>query len=348
KAYGYSIYYSKKNLENLDIDNLNEVYENIVETYDLEVGDTLYATISGLEFETNYYFTIDAYDYSSNRSELASVINVKTKENTAPIINPLNGLKLTQKAFETKYLNFSFLDPDGHNVAWSLVPGSSAATASLVNNIIEVKIVGRDAPAGTYIGKIVVTDEYGASSYVEFVYKIEENQPPIVVNPLANIYISSLGKEVVLDVANVFEDPDGEPLTYIASSDAPTLVQVTQNLNSIVITSLSYGLANLTVLAKDALGATVESSFKVLVRNNSNEIDLYPNPVRDILNLRVGEETTAQVSLISGVGATVFNKQTNIGPFNPLQIDMSSMSGGVYTVIAKFGGKELKYNIIKL
>ena len=111
---------------------------------------------------------------------------------------------------------------------------------------------------------------------------------------------------------------------------------------------MKYGLTEVTVTATDALNESVSTSFKILVRDDSNEMDVYPNPVVDKLNLRTGDKISALVSIVSSTGATVFNKSVSMGPFNPAQIDMSDMSGGVYTVLINFNGKELKQNITKL
>lgn len=348
KAYGYTIYYSKNTLAELDVNNLSGVNKQTIETLDLSVGDTISTTISGLDFETDYFIRVDSYDYSSNRSELSPMIVVKTEENLNPIITPIDGLSVTLKAFETKYLNFSFFDPDGHSVTWSLDPGSEAVAASLVDNIIQVKIVGRSVPAGLYSGAITVTDEFGGSTSVDFNYKIEENRPPVLLTTPDNLYIGSLGKEIQLDLSKIFSDPDGENLTYTVAASVSNVAHVNPNLGNLFVTSLKYGLTEVTVTATDALNESVSTSFKILVRDDSNEMDVYPNPVVDKLNLRTGDKISALVSIVSSTGATVFSKSVSMGPFNPAQIDMSDMSGGVYTVLIKLNGKELKQNITKL
>jgi subtilisin family serine protease len=349
KAYGYTVYYSENDLSDLEVTSLPEgVFTYTVETAEIAVGDTIYATIPDLKFETVYNITVDAYDYSSNRSELSPIVAVTTEDNKLPVINALDGVSMVQKAFETKYLNFSFSDPDGHDITWELTPGSDAATASIVNDNIQVKIVGRDAEAGIYTGRITVTDSYGAVSDVEFSYEIEENRPPSVSDAPSDIYIGAVGERVILDLESIFNDPDGEQLSFNVSSTVASVAHINPNIDELFITSLAYGLTEVSVEAVDALGMTAEVSFKVLVRDDSNEVDLYPNPVKDILNLRMGEEVTADISLISSSGAEVFNSTMAVSPFTPAKVDMTSMSGGVYTVIIRYNGNEIQRNITKL
>jgi serine protease len=348
KAYGYTVYYSKNSLEDLNIENLVGVSKQTVETSDLSVGDTISTTLSGLDFETDYFIRIDAYDYSSNRSELSPMVVVTTEENFDPVITPLDGLSVGLKAFETKYLNFSYSDPDGHTMTWDLNPGSDAATALLINNNIQVKITGRDAAAGDYTGVLYVNDQYGGTSSLEFSYEIEENKPPILSNSPDDLYIGSLGREIQLDLDQIFSDADGERLSYTVTSSVPSVAHVNPNLDKLFITSLAYGLTEVTVTAKDALLESVSATFRILVRDDSRDVDVYPNPVIDKLNLRTGEEIAADVSIVASTGAKVYDNNLSMGPFNPAQIDMSELSGGVYTVVIKYNGKEVKQNITKL
>ena len=349
KAFGYTIYYSKNSLEDLDVNNSIEVNEIFIETSDLDVGETISATLSDLDFETDYYIRVDAYDYSSNRSELSPMIIVKTEPNLKPVITPLDGTSLTLKAFQTKFINFKFTDPDGHPMTWSFKGGSNAVTAIQVgNDTIQLKIVGKDAPAADYNGEVTVTDKYGSETSLDFNYQIEKNTPPVLLKGIENLYVGSIAKEININLDEVFADFDGEILDYNIITASPSVAYVSSNLQQLVVISKQYGLTQVTVTATDVLNESVSTSFKILVRDDNNEIDLYPNPVIDNFNLRTGEELSADVSIISSTGAKVYDKKVSMGPFSPAQIDMSDLSGGVYTVIVKFNGKELKQNITKL
>jgi hypothetical protein len=75
---------------------------------------------------------------------------------------------------------------------------------------------------------------------------------------------------------------------------------------------------------------------------------LYPNPVKDVLYVRSGAATTADITLTSAMGSRVFSGTFPIGPFNPAPVNVSDLSGGTYTVTIQMEGKEYKKNIIKL
>ena len=107
-------------------------------------------------------------------------------------------------------------------------------------------------------------------------------------------------------------------------------------------------MTSVTVTAKDVMEESCSISFRILVRDENQEVDIYPNPVYDVVNLRMGKETNAQVLIINSSGAKVFEGALNIAPFAPAQVDVSNLSGGVYSLVLRYDDKELNYNIVKL
>ena len=97
---------------------------------------------------------------------------------------------------------------------------------------------------------------------------------------------------------------------------------------------ISYGETDVTVKAYDAGGLSCSLTFRAVVRDGSRQADFYPNPVTDLLNIRTGETvTSASVSVRSRSGALVLSQELGtISPFAPAQIDMTSLSGGMYDV----------------
>lgn len=107
-------------------------------------------------------------------------------------------------------------------------------------------------------------------------------------------------------------------------------------------------MSTITVTASDALGATCSFDILVLTRDGNQQVDLYPNPVTDILNIRTGQEIQADITITSSSGARVYQGTVNITPFDPARIDMTSFSGGVYAVTINLKGQTLTRNIVKL
>jgi hypothetical protein len=60
------------------------------------------------------------------------------------------------------------------------------------------------------------------------------------------------------------------------------------------------------------------------------KFNVYPNPVSDVLNLECTTAEPVQVQIFSSMGELVYEKQ-NVS-VNRLNIDMSTLSAGLYTV----------------
>ena len=98
--------------------------------------------------------------------------------------------------------------------------------------------------------------------------------------------------------------------------------------------------------ATDACGKSASSTFKLLVRDATYPADLYPNPVVDVLKIRLPEDVKTSVLVSNRAGAAVFEAEdAEIGPFNPFAIDMASLPSGVYYV--RIGGQDKVFSVVK-
>lgn len=109
-------------------------------------------------------------------------------------------------------------------------------------------------------------------------------------------------------------------------------------------------MATVTVTAGDYFGKTCSREFVVMSRDNRVPVDLYPNPVKDRMNIRMGKEVQGKigVTLYNTGGTQVWESAETISPFDPAQVDLSRLPGGSYVVVVKYNGKEYKNNIVKL
>ena len=313
-------------------------------------GDVLEGTLSGLEFNTEYYVAAVACDLAGNMSGLSDRVRVTTGANSAPVVKAQGETVFSIKAHETAAAKFSITEPDGHYYSLKFAPGSDAAvidTTSRENPV--VRITGAAAPAGSYRATLDVTDYYGALTSVNVDYTILENHKPVTKGEIGNqIFNSKATGSRSFDIADYFYDEDGETLKYSMTISDPTVVNLASSDGTFILTPMNYGYADITVKGTDIRGESVSQSFKVLVRDGSREADVYPNPVKDNLFIRTGEETEAGIKVVGSSGAVVYDKTVAISPFAPATVDMSGVSAGSYTVILKKDGKETKYNVVKL
>jgi subtilisin family serine protease len=350
KALAFNVYYRKTSLSGINAGNLpSDVAFSTFSTGNLNVGDVYEAKIADLDFETTYYFAVDAFDLSGNFSSLSPQITQTTLANNPPVINSLNGTDIIIKAHQTVILQFTGNDPDGHEIHWNWQSTSSGVEfADMGAGKVQITITGSKCTPGTYYVKLVLEDKYGALSEQIIHFEVLSNRSPEWVNPMTDLSIGALNREIVFSVADYILDPDDEPLKYTFVNTAPNVVNINENKGKLYIVSLAYGLAQITVTATDAMGLSVSQQFSVLVRDEHQPIDIYPNPVKDFMYLRTGEDVHALVTIFNSAGVKVFEQETAISPFAPVKIDLSTHSGGVYNVNVKYNGNEIKKQIIKL
>lgn len=346
--YGFTIYYSKNSLASFDGTNLEGVNTISYETGSLEVGDTVSQQIQNLDFETGYDLLIVAYDLSSNKSEYSDVIHVTTEANESPVITAVDETNVVLKMHETVGIRFGIVDPDNHSVACSLSDERNELSLVEITGGVQVSITAKNADAGCYQVNLVATDYYGATDVVTINYTIEANHAPSLIKDIDSFVFGAVGQKVEVNLSEYFEDVDGEILQYAVQSTSASVAHINVSGNDMYVTAMGFGMTEVTLTGTDVMGKFVNTTFKILVRDQSRVVDLYPNPVVDILNVRTSAEKEVSISIKGTSGAVVYEGNLTVSPFNPGQVNMSGIDSGVYTINVELDGSEFSSTIIKL
>jgi len=133
--------------------------------------------------------------------------------------------------------------------------------------------------------------------------------------------------------------PSGENIRWYAEESLTTMLPVT---TALVDRTTYYAVQFIGTCTSDALAVTVNevlsnSSFKI------KELKFYPNPVKDVLNISYTEAVTS-ITVYNSLGQKVISKNENA---KATQIDMSSLSAGMYTVTITAGTKSAVIKIIR-
>lgn len=341
------IYYSTT-----DFTSVDKAMYGMFYTEDLGVGDILSGTVTGLEFNTEYYVAAAACDLAGNRSGLTKRVRVTTGGNSAPVITAKTPVSFSIKAHESAVAEFAITEPDGHFYSLELESGSDAAVLdTLTRPEPKIRITGVNAPAGTYSAKLTVTDIYGMATVAKVDYTIQENHAPVVVKAFENmLFTSKAAVTQEYPVSEYFNDEDGEDLTYTLSFSNPAVANMTYSKGKFLLTPMNYGSSEITITGTDVRNESVSQTFLVMVMDGSKEVSLYPNPVKDKLNIQLGlKADEVKVKIVSAVGSTYLDGSLGAGsPFTPLTVNMSDAVAGQYTVVVTLDGKEYKSRIVKL
>ena len=114
------------------------------------------------------------------------------------------------------------------------------------------------------------------------------NRPPVTVGTLTPLVIGVDAAAVTVEVSRAFRDPDGDQLSYGASSSAPGVAAVALSGSRVTVTPVSGGRATVTVTATDTGGSNTSATqrFAVAVTAPGSFVDhpLVPGttPVRAV------------------------------------------------------------------
>lgn len=350
KAVEFRIFHGKSS----SIDSEKDDYVT-VSAGSRSAGDGMEYVFDGLEFSTDYYFAVQALDISSLKSELSDIIKVSSLKNNPPVFEMPRGESITLKAHESGILTFSLRDPDGHPVSVEIVEPISgirlnetgADSYELSVNALTIAS-NPELGSGTYAVSLVASDTYDEARQTCSVTVLENHAPSFVGNIPSKVFNKRQERHTI-NLDDCFADEDGETLSYSVSSSNQSIIVKTEIKDGILeLESNWYGTTDLTVIAKDALGAEAGFVLSTLVRDGSQPVDVFPNPISDVLNVRTGEIVDCSVSLISQTGAVVLERTGLVGPFDPMTFDVKDIPAGNYVVKTVMAGETNVKNIVKL
>ena len=352
KAFGYILLASDdaKLLSGLDMKSIpSSVKTTVVEVGSAAAGDQITGAIEDLEFSKKYSVAIVGFDYNKNYSDISDVKSVTTGKNNAPVVETDYTGDYRVKSFETLKVVYRISDPDGHSIDVAFTPGSASATSDILpDGTYRITFAGNVADPGKYTAKYVATDAYGLSTEYKIPYEILENQPPVVKKNIDNMIFEETAQKLAINMDEFIADPDGEKLTYSVSLSDKSVAHMNQVDNVLNLTTLDYGMTEITIVASDAKKKTVTLTFKVLVRNPESEPDMYPNPVVDNLYVSDGLSKQLNVTVTNANGAKLSENSATCDAFNPMTVDMSAFAPGRYSVTVKSEGKNVSRTIVKL
>ena len=158
--------------------------------------------------------------------------------------------------------------------------------------------------AGNRSFDIVATDDAGNSSTTSVAFYVEHvNRAPIAV-AYGDLELTINSTTQALEFADMFQDPDGDELSYTLKVSESGIVEIFSAGESIILMGKKIGETIITVTATDKSGASATNTFKVTVNDGTGIADMtidgavtvYPNPVVDNANITINEELTGEVT----------------------------------------------------
>ncbi len=350
--YRFRLYFSESSLEGLDPANVTDAEVIMFSPGGNKAAEDMSYVFSRLEFEKEYHFRILSEDFDGNFSPVSEEVVVRTPANGKPVIEALTETSMVLKAFEQGVMQFNISDPDGHEITYR-IEGMPAGVLSVSktpsNDMLTIILNAVKAEKGRiYSGELIVSDSYDETR-MPITYEVLENNAPAAIGVMPDVVFNSLTDKTSMDLRQFFSDADGEPLSYnYTLYPGKTIANFVTNGDIMEVSAFSYGSAEVEVTATDANGAKAKESFMLLVRDGSRVVDLYPNPVKRMLNVRTGENMKVDLTIVNKAGAKVMEAPgTDVGPFSVKQFDFEGLPGGVYYVKVSGSGIDETYSIVK-
>ena len=189
----------------------------------------------------------------------------------------------------------AFEDPDGDMLTYAVSSSARDVVVAVAEEgpLVVLVAVGRGAAEIL----VTATDPGGLSAMQTFTVTVPDpNQPPEAVGMLAPLTVGVGEGPVSVEVSGAFRDPDGDALTYEASSSAPSVATVSVSASTVTVTAVAPGTSTVVVSATDTGGSNTAAlqRFTVTVRNQP------PEAVGTLAPLTIGVGEAAARIEVSG------------------------------------------------
>ncbi len=206
-----------------------------------------------------------------------------------------------------------FSDPDGDALGYAATT-SAAGVVSVSISGSNLTMVG--VAQGTATVNVTATDPGGLSaSQGVGVTVLRPNRAPTASGSIPARSLNP-GRTETLDVASYFSDPDGDRLTYGATSSNAGVVSVSVSGSTVTFAGVSDGTATVTVTATDPGDLSATQSVRVTVQTANRA----PAPVGSVPPQRLDAGRTARIDM-----AGYFNDPDG----DPLRYSAESSAAGV-------------------
>ena len=228
------------------------------------------------------FITVTATDPGELSASQAFAATVATGNLAPETVGEIAAQTLKVGATATLDVSGYFNDPNGDSLAYE-ASSSDDAVAGVTIDGETVTITG--AAEGTATLTVTASDPDSLSAIQEAEIAVVPNQSPevsdtipvhdlfIVLDSMDNTMVDTLTM-VVLDMAAYFDDPDGDELTYTASTSDEAIAKVDSVEGSVVTTiavssdsTFAHDTTMLTVTATDPDGESATQTATVLVAN---------------------------------------------------------------------------------
>jgi len=217
-----------------------------------------------------------------------------TVPNRGPVaVGTIPAQTLTEGGTKSLVLQPYFSDPDGDALNYAVANANPAVALGTVSgSVLTIRAIAVGFSAIT----VTATDPGGlTATQVVTVEVISRNSAP---QPQGTIPAQSMraGESRTFNLSPYFTDPDGDALSYTASSSNPAVAIATATGAALTITGQSPGGSTVTVTARDPGGLTATQSVSVTVATAARPDLLFSSVTPTQVTIAPGGSTSSTAS----------------------------------------------------
>ncbi len=276
--------------------------------------------------------------------------------NQGPSMKLSAGQKLTVNEMETIEIKIEAEDKEGDKCTYELVGANKHVTMKVSDKLITLTYSPDYESAGTTTITLKGTDEYKNSNTLAVnVEVVNVNRKPELKKPFNNLDVILQQKQLKVNLNDYFTDPDGDKITYTASSADNSIVELFLSDNSLILEPRMIAKTTIALTITDQHGATAVHTVNVSVINRvgideleANGWSLYPNPADDYVVISKSSDVSANtmVRIYSVAGQNLKQESVNSGS-KEARIDVGNLAPGVYFVEINENNHTLTTKLIK-
>ena len=262
--------------------------------------------------------------------------------------------QLVFRHYQTVDLPVMFSDPDGDDITVSFSTKGRASLETEKGSVytqhfrLMCPLVYSYEPVQA---TIIVTDEVGATSAISFTYTVMENVAPAFVKDIPLVNLTAKGQTVQINLAEYISDEDGETLDYRINSTDNSVASVAIDEDVATITATGNGICKVSVSGTDGDGASAAATFTVLVRpEEEGEVTISGSTITKGGSITVipgVEPSRTYIRVISSSGVVVYQTSGVYSAEAPIELDLSALAPGIYTLEVSYKDKVYTNTIVK-
>ncbi|TYA55950.1 endonuclease [Formosa maritima] len=282
-------------------------------------------TVTGLTADTNYCFTIKAKDATGNESGFSNESCEMTTD---------NGTGNSVEIFFTEYMEGS-----SNNKALEISNWSFSPVVDLSVYTIKLSSNGSPTWTATYNFPTNATINYGetfviANGSLAVCTNVVDDFNNTITSFNGNDAIGLFKNDVLIDIIGTLGDATvfGENVTLVKSPSWYPTPSTTFNINDWV----SYPSNTCSDLGHTILILSTDNF-------TSEDFNIYPNPVSDILNIQLKNPNETQIEIYNILGKRVLTKTINQSQI----INIENLNSGIYILKFTQGNSTISKKLIK-